>query len=151
MHNTAGKENLHWINQLHAVYKIMICAGVATALAWLIPFPYTHLSRLSHMMLGWDCFCFLLLLFYWHSFFTTPQFHIRKQAAKEDPSRIIIFSIILFSTFASMLAVILLITSKKAGSICKSIAFTHRYCGNDLIVGAGTYGFCGAVRAFVLW
>lgn len=121
MSSTADKENLLWLNRLHVVYKIMICAGIATGLSWLTPFPHTHLSGLSHIMLGWDGFCFLLLLFYWHSFFTTPQLHIRKQAAKEDPSRAIIFSIILISTFASMLAVILLLTAKNQSPAVKEL------------------------------
>ncbi|HRO46666.1 DUF1345 domain-containing protein [Agriterribacter sp.] len=121
MNDTADKKNLSWFNRLHIAYKIMICAVIATGLSWLIPFPHTHLAALSHIMLGWDGFCFLLLLFYWHSFFTTPQLHIRKQAAKEDPSRTVIFFIILISTFVSMLAVILLLTTKKQEPVAKEL------------------------------
>ncbi len=121
MNNIADKERLSWLNRLHIVYKIMICAAIAAGLLWLVPFGHTPLALLSHAMLGWDGFCFFLLLFYWHSFFTTPRFHIRRQAAKEDPSRIIIFSIILISTFASMMAVILLLTAKNQAPSVKAL------------------------------
>lgn len=121
MNKTAGKESLSWLNRLHVVYKIMICAVMAAGLLCLVPSGPTLLAVLSHVMLGWDGFCFFLLLFYWHSFFTTPQFHIRRQAAKEDPSRIIIFFIILISTFASMAAVILLLTAKKQAPSVKAL------------------------------
>ena len=64
-------------------------------------------------MSGWDIFCICLLFFYWISFFTTPQPHLPRQAAEDDPSRIIIFVIVLVCSVVSMLAVILLLTARK--------------------------------------
>jgi uncharacterized membrane protein len=121
MNKGGNKEKLSWLNRLHAIYKLIICAGVAAGALWAFPFPNSASVTLSHVILGWDCFCFCLLAFYWHSIFTTPQFHIRQQAAEEDPSRIIIFVVILISTFAGMLAVILLVTAKKQGPLIKEL------------------------------
>lgn len=114
-------ESFRWLNRFHIIYKIMICAGAATILTRLIPIPLDESTGgLSPIILGWDIFCVLLLMFYWYSFFTTSHVHIRHQAAKEDSSRIIIFSIILISTFAGMLAVILLLTVHRQSIAMKS-------------------------------
>lgn len=111
MDKAAHNESIRWINRLHIIYKIIVCTAVATILSRLIPISQNESGgNLFQIIWGWDIFCILLLLLYWHSFFTTSPIHIRKQAAKEDSSRVIIFSIILLSTFAGMLAVILLLT-----------------------------------------
>ena len=75
-------------------------------------FPMEHADALSRLMLGWDVFSFSLLSLYWYIFYTSKVTHIRTMAATEDTSRIVIFIVTLISATASMLAVILLLTTK---------------------------------------
>lgn len=108
----AGKqEQLSLINRVHALFKLLICLCIALLVSFLLDF--LNINILTRTILGWDIFCLSLLAFYWIVFFTTPQHHIRKEAANEDPSRIVTFIIILVCTFASMMAVILLLTARK--------------------------------------
>lgn len=99
-----------WINRLHAGYKMLFCAGLGTLAAFV--FPGHHSNTLTHMIVGWDVFCISILCFYWYAFFTTSQKYISREAAKEDPSRAVIFILVLVCACVSMAAVVLLLTVK---------------------------------------
>ncbi|MES1217927.1 MAG: DUF1345 domain-containing protein [Bacteroidota bacterium] len=99
-----------WLYRLSPVTKLMI--GLAIATIVFFAFPLAHADMLSRIMLAWDVFSFSLLSLYWIIFYTTSPHHIRKLAATEDTSRVVIFIITLISATASMLAVILLLTTK---------------------------------------
>ncbi|MBX2925895.1 MAG: DUF1345 domain-containing protein [Chitinophagaceae bacterium] len=99
-----------WINRLHAGYKMLFCAGLGTLTASFFSGHYSN--TLTHIVVGWDVFCISILCFYWYAFFTTSQKYISGEAAKEDPSRAVIFILALVCTFASMAAVVLLLTVK---------------------------------------
>jgi uncharacterized membrane protein len=116
---TGKNAKLSLMNRMHAGVKLLICLGVA--ILGSIVIRTDSVSPLTPFILGWDIFCFCLLIFYWFSFFTTSQVHIAKQAAEDDPSRIIIFVIVLVCSAASMLAVILLLTAQKESSAERSM------------------------------
>ena len=99
-----------WLYMLSPVVKLLI--GLAIAAVVFFAFPLKHADMLSRIMLSWDVFSLCLLLLYWLIFYTTSPTHIRKLAATEDTSRVVIFIVTLISASASMLAVILLLTTK---------------------------------------
>lgn len=110
---------LSWINRLHVIYKLLICVAIGVVIPFLV--SGDKINSLTRVILGWDVFCICILSFYWFSFFTTPQKHIDKEADKEDPSRVVIFTLVLICTFASMTAVILLLTAKTANTSTSAI------------------------------
>ena len=74
-------------------------------------------------MLAWDVFCLCLLSIYWIIFYTSNPAHIRQMAADEDSSRVIIFALTLICATASMLAVIILLTTKHDSAGTKAVPF----------------------------
>ncbi|MET0392863.1 MAG: DUF1345 domain-containing protein [Chitinophagaceae bacterium] len=106
---SVGKTNhRNWLMQLRAVHRVVLCLSVAVAAYFLLP----HLlpGRIGHFVMGWDIFALCMLVLSWVIFFTTDHHHIRRQAKDPEGSRGFIFVITLVSTFASLLAVLLLLT-----------------------------------------
>lgn len=99
--------------------KLVTCFAAGALMFFL--FPLKHADSLSRIMLAWDTFSFCLLSIYWFIFYTTPAIHIRQMAAKEDSGRLVIFIITLICTSASMLAVLLLLTTKNDTPSLKAI------------------------------
>jgi uncharacterized membrane protein len=88
---------------------ICLCIGVVVYLIIQIK----HLDVLTHAMIGWDTFSLCMITINWITFsITTPQ-QIREQSKVQDSSRTLIFFIILISTLASFLAVLLLLVTKE--------------------------------------
>ncbi|MEP7278628.1 MAG: DUF1345 domain-containing protein [Bacteroidota bacterium] len=65
-------------------------------------------------MVLWDVFCVISLMSGWAVFFTCSPARMRHIASKEDGSRAFVFFIVLISSLASMVTVLLLILSKTA-------------------------------------
>lgn len=105
--------------QLHILYKIIM--ALAAGLLASIIIPEQQLSLIGRILLGWDIFCIALIVFYWISFLKSGQSHIQKQAAEDDPSRIVIFILLLICTVAGMGAVILLLVSKNDSHNSKNL------------------------------
>lgn len=115
---TSVKEKeISLIYRMPPVIKPLIAISLALAVYFI--FPLGYINDFSRVMLAWDVFSVFLLSLYWFIFYTTPAAHIRKLAAVEDTSRVIIFVITLICTTASMLAVILLLTAKHDSSSLK--------------------------------
>ncbi len=111
--STTGKQvQLSLINKMRAITRLAVCLIIAVLVS--IAFNIQGISALTRVIFGWDVFCISSLTFYWISFFTTPQQHMRKEAANEDPSRIVVFIIVLVCAFASMATVIQLLTLQKS-------------------------------------
>lgn len=99
--------------RLHAIHKIIICFVFAIAV-YLVA-DIKGISYLTRIMFGWNTFSLCMIIMSWITFKITTSGEIRKQAAVQDSSRVVIFIMILISTVASFLAVlILLITKNKA-------------------------------------
>lgn len=108
------------MNSLHESHKLLISIVLAV-ITWL-GVPFTGLnSALPHIMLGWDVFALSLLIMNWITFFTTTSHDIRQRAKIEDASRIVIFTVVLVCTFASLLAVVLLLVSRSEKADWKGI------------------------------
>lgn len=100
-----------WFERLHSAHKILICVIIAVIIYFIVNIQY--LDELTHLMISWDVFSVCMIIMSWITFFITTSQQIREQAKVQDSSRILIFTTVLVSTFASFFAVLLLIISKK--------------------------------------
>ena len=96
--------------KLHAIHKIIICLVLAIVV-YLVA-DIKNINPLTRIMIGWNTFSLCMIILSWITFTITTPTEIRKQAGVQDSSRAVIFTIILISTFASFLAVFLLLISK---------------------------------------
>ena len=97
--------------RLNSLHKLLICFSIAFIVYLVIQIE--HLDVLTHVMIGWDTFSLCMIVMSWITFSITTSQQIRQLAKEQDSSRVIIFVIVLISTFASFLAVLLLIIAKK--------------------------------------
>ncbi len=88
------------------ILSLAVGAGVYLGASFL------KLEILSHIMLGWDSFCVALIVMHWHMFFNTSASQTHLKAKIQDETRSEISAIVLVSTFAGLLAVILLLINK---------------------------------------
>ncbi len=101
--------------RLNSVAKLFICFGIAITIYFVIQIE--HLDPLTHVMIGWDTFSFCMIIMSWITFSITTSQQIRQQSSVQDSSRTLIFMIILISTCASFLAVLLLMITKQDKSV----------------------------------
>jgi uncharacterized membrane protein len=101
---------LKGIQKKSALYILVLSciAGLAGYLGSLL----FKVSVLTHIMLGWDIFCLMLISLHWYMFFKTSVAETHLKARMQDETRGEIFAIVLISTFAGLLAVILLLINK---------------------------------------
>ncbi|MEO8862526.1 MAG: DUF1345 domain-containing protein [Ginsengibacter sp.] len=109
---TKSKNSLNSkFQKLHSVAKLFICLGIAIITYFVIQIK--HLDLLPHLMIGWDTFSLCMIIMSWVTFSITTSQQIREQSSVQDSSRTLIFMIILISTCASFLAVLLLMVTKQ--------------------------------------
>ena len=118
------------IYRMPPVLKLVI--GLIISFAVFFIFPLKHADNLSRWMLAWDVFSFSLLSLYWFIFYRSKATHIRQMAAVEDTSRVVIFFVTLICATASMLAVILLLTTKHETSSIKLLHLVIAITGMTL-------------------
>jgi uncharacterized membrane protein len=97
--------------RLTSLYKLLICLCIALIVYFVIQIK--RLDFLTHAMIGWDTFSLCMIVMSWITFTVTTSEQIREFAKAQDSSRILIFIIVLISTFASFFAVVLLLLTKK--------------------------------------
>ncbi len=100
-----------WINRRNSFQKLIISlclAVVATSI-----FSLCHQLHLAVFVFGWDIFSLSLLSLTWITFFTAAPSEIRMQSKKQDESRFVVFVLVLAASCVSMMAVVVLLTSKK--------------------------------------
>ena len=97
--------------RLHSAHKLLICIIIAIIVYFIVKIQ--NLDELTHLMIGWNVFSLCMIIMSWITFSITTSQQIREQARVQDSSRVLIFVIVLISTFASFLAVLLLIVAKK--------------------------------------
>ena len=102
--------SLPFFEKINSFQRLFICIALAVIVYFLV--QVKEIDGLSHVMLGWNTFSLCMIIMSWVSFFITDSKQIREQAKVQDPSRTIIFIIIIISTLASFFAVLLLILSK---------------------------------------
>jgi len=90
------------------ILLLSLFSGIAAYLLSL----FCKMDALTHIMFGWDVFCLVLISLHWFMFFHTSAAETHLKAKMQDESRGEIFAIVLVSTFAGLLAVILLLINK---------------------------------------
>jgi uncharacterized membrane protein len=98
--------------RMKPVHRLMI-GFIAALVTWILIRP-AGLPVLMQVMLLWDVFCLATLISAFMVFFTCAPAQIRKIASREDGSRFFVFIVVLVSSMASMVTVLLLILSKDA-------------------------------------
>lgn len=106
----AQKKELPLIDRLSGFQKLFICLFFGV-LAHVL--TSSQIGPLVRLMIGWDTFCLFMVTFGWITFFKIKAKQIRAQAKVQDENRVVIFIIILIATLAGLIAVILLIITKK--------------------------------------
>ncbi len=126
---------------MHPLHRILISLALSTVTYVLI--SKSEISFLMKSMILWDVFAFTYIVSSWVVFFTCSTQQIRKEASKEDGSRFFVFLVILISSFASMLNVLLLIISKDSTETLKSIYLPVAIAGMLLsrLMVHTTFGF----------
>lgn len=102
------KENI-WL-RLTPTYRVAF-GLVAGAVVFFLLDAF-HLDVLLRVTFSWDVFAATLIIFSWMVIFARSTPRIREFARREDGSRAYVFGLILVSSFASMIAVMMLILSK---------------------------------------
>ena len=97
--------------RLHSAHKLLICIIIAIIVYFIVKIQ--NLDELTHLMIGWNVFSLCMIIMSWITFSITTSQQIREQARVQDSSRVLIFVTVLISTFASFLAVALLLLAKK--------------------------------------
>jgi uncharacterized membrane protein len=96
--------------RLHPVHRLVI--SLLLAIVTFIIIANTTLSVLIKVMMAWTIFALFHTIASWIVFFTREPSEIREHAKQEDGSRIYVFLLILITSFASLVAVLLLMLSK---------------------------------------
>ncbi|GGI22517.1 DUF1345 domain-containing protein [Pedobacter mendelii] len=102
--------------QKRSALHILLLSFFAGLLIYGISF-FTDMSILTHIMLGWDFFCLVLILLHWYMFFHTSAAQTHLKAKMQDETRGEIFAIVVVSTFAGLLAVVLLLIDKEVKTL----------------------------------
>lgn len=96
--------------KMHPLHRVLISL-LFSVLAFFV-IRNKNISPLVSSVILWDVFAITFLISCWIVLFIRPTSQIRKIAKKDDGSVAFVFTIILFSSFASMLTILLLIVSK---------------------------------------
>jgi uncharacterized membrane protein len=88
---------------------------------------FFEMSVLTHIMFGWDIFCLILITLHWYMFFHTSVAETHLKAKMQDETRGEIFAIVVVSTFAGLLAVVLLLINKDIEPLDLVVAITGMF------------------------
>ncbi len=99
---------------MHPLHRLLI--GISLSLLVYLCIRERQLNSRVTIVLLWDVFALAMILTSWIVIFSRETNMIRKQARKQDGSVIFVFALILVSSFASLLIVMLLIVSKNIGN-----------------------------------
>lgn len=69
-------------------------------------------GSLTHLMIGWDAFCFCMLFLSWSVIFITDPRDTIKRAKTQEPNSFAIFILSIVSIFIGLLAVFLLLSTR---------------------------------------
>lgn len=100
--------------RINSFQRFLICLAIGVFVFFMVEIK--NIDALTHFMIGWNTFSLCMIIMTWVTFYITNSKQIREQAKIQDPSRPVIFIIVLIATVASFLAVLLLIVTKKDGN-----------------------------------
>ena len=94
------------------VHRFIISLILAVIIYFLV--DNADLDILVKIMIAWSTFAFSYIITSWIVFFTQKPVQIRAHSKQEDGSRLYVFSLIIITSFASLIAVLLLMLSQNA-------------------------------------
>lgn len=103
------------MDPLHRV----LCSFFLSLVTFLFIRQY-HLNWMVIAIILWDAFALSNIIFSWIIIFTSTSQHITKHANKDDGSRAFVFNIVVFSSFASIFMVLMLMTSSQSADMPKA-------------------------------
>lgn len=101
-------------DRINSFQKLLICVAIAVAVYFIVEIK--NIDLLTHVMIGWDTFSLCMIIMSWVTFLVTSSNQIREQARVQDQAASIIFILVIVSTIASFLAVLLLLVVKHSGN-----------------------------------
>lgn len=104
----------NFFQRLKPLHRSIISITIAILIFWLLP---NDLPVLIKWVIGWISFAIIYIIACWLVIFTMPIAEIKKRASQEDGSKVYVFVMILVACFASMFAVLMLISSKQNQNI----------------------------------
>ena len=107
------------LTNLNPIRRVVISATFSIITYFLVKnlsFDFTILSTLL-----WDVFALTYVIFSWIIFFTSTTEHITKKARTDDGGNVFVFLIVVFASFASMITVIILVTSNDKISVDETV------------------------------
>ena len=112
--------------KMHPLQRILISIVFCVVAYFCMPSDASWLIKLTSL---WVVFAATYLVMSWIILFTRPISEIRATASKDDGSKVIVFIMIIMSSFSSMFAVLLLIISKDARTSESSFFLPASICG----------------------
>jgi uncharacterized membrane protein len=100
--------------RMHPVQRFMISLVLAAITFFLL--YRSDVNGLVTAIIVWAVFALSYIITSWIVFFTRPVSGIREHARQEDGSRLYVFLLIIFSSFAGLVEVLLLIISKDSNN-----------------------------------
>jgi uncharacterized membrane protein len=98
--------------RMRPIQRLMISLVLAVLTYALI--SQTGVGMLIKVMVAWEVFALFYIITSWIVFFSRTPGQIREHSRQQDGSRLYVFLLILFTSFASLFTVLLLILSKDA-------------------------------------
>jgi uncharacterized membrane protein len=133
----------HWFYRIKAIYKLLICLGVAV-LAFLFLLP-VKMEGTTRTMVSWDIFSLCEIVIGLAVFSAVCPKQLRVLAGREDASRPVVFVVVITAIIGSLGGVLLLLRNKEGWLLSKGLEtfiyiigvtfswvllhmlFTHRY------------------------
>ncbi|QJX46356.1 DUF1345 domain-containing protein [Hymenobacter taeanensis] len=107
-----SSRGFHRLTRLATWKRLSLGALPALLLYWLLPGAWPLMLRL---LAAWDGFAVSTLLITWAIILTANVGHLRSFATREDPGRVLSFAVVLTAATASLIAVVLLLSSMRQG------------------------------------
>ena len=104
---------------MHPFHRVLISLFLSLVTFLLI--GKYHLNTMMTAMILWDVFALVNIIVSWIIFFKSSVAHITKHAQQDDGSRMFVFNIVVFSSFASMFMVLMLMTSTQTHEISNAV------------------------------
>lgn len=109
--STINKEPGNIFLKMHPLVRFCVCLAVSVVVFFFLP---DYHGLLLKLVISWVVFAFIFLLFSWIVVFTRTVPQIKKKASEDDGSVAFVFFMVIISSFAGMLSVLLLMISKNA-------------------------------------
>jgi len=116
------KKNLqkgNMLSRLSAVYRLFMCLFAGILFYFIL--PMNKVNEFTRLLAAWNIFSVCMLAISWITIFTTPLDEMRNEATLQDESRTIIFTIVIISTSASLLAVLILLVGEHGTKMNREI------------------------------